>query len=86
MILVQFAVNIYIRPETACLVKEFEGTDESDERMHHEQYPKFQSDYKSDIIALVDAFEQLGNPFLERLKTVVSFWTWTSHHLCLQMW
>ena len=33
--------------------------------MHHEQYPKFQSDYKSDVIALVDAFEQLGNPFLE---------------------
>ena len=33
--------------------------------MHHEQYPKLQSDYKSDVIALVDAFEQLGNPFLE---------------------
>ena len=27
--------------------------------------PKFQSDDKSDVIALVDAFEQLGNPFLE---------------------
>ena len=33
--------------------------------MHHEQYPKFQSNYKSDVIALVAAFEQLGNPFLE---------------------
>lgn len=49
----------------ARLVREFEGTKESDERMHHEQYPKFQSDYKSDVIALVDAFEQLGNLFLE---------------------
>ena len=33
--------------------------------MHHEQYNKFQSDFKSDVIALMDAFEQLGNPFLE---------------------
>ena len=33
--------------------------------MHHEHYPKFQSDYKSDVIALVDAFEQLGNSFFE---------------------
>ena len=33
--------------------------------MHHEQYPNVQSDYKSDNIALVDAFEQLGNSFLE---------------------
>ena len=41
------------------------GTDASDGRMHHEQYPKFQSDYKSDVIASVDAFEQLGNRFFE---------------------
>ena len=33
--------------------------------MHHEQYSKFQSDYKSDVIALVGAFEQVGNPLLE---------------------
>ena len=33
--------------------------------MHHKKYPKLQSDYKSDVIALVDAFEQLGNHFLE---------------------
>ena len=33
--------------------------------MHPEQYPKFQSDYKSDVIALEDAFEQLGIPFLK---------------------
>ena len=33
--------------------------------MHHEQYPKFQSDFKANVNSLVDAFEQLGNPFLE---------------------
>ena len=54
-----------VRPEMARLVREFEGTDESDERMLHEQYSKFQSDYKSGVIALVNAFEQLGNPFFE---------------------
>ena len=54
-----------VRQELFRLVIEFEGTDESDERMHHEQYPKFQSDYHCDVIALVDEFEQLENPFLE---------------------
>ena len=54
-----------VRPELARLVREFEGTDKSDERMHRERYPNFQSDYKSDVIALLDAFEQLGSPFLE---------------------
>ena len=33
--------------------------------MHHEQYPKFQSDYHSDVIALLYEFEQLKNHFLE---------------------
>ena len=31
----------------------------SKELVYHEQYPEIQSDYKSDVIALVDAFEQL---------------------------
>ena len=54
-----------VRPEMAQLVKEFERNDEADEQMHHEQYPKFQSDFKTDVNSLVDAFEQLGNQFLE---------------------
>ena len=33
--------------------------------MHHEQYSKFQLDFKADVSSLVDAFDQLGNPFLE---------------------
>lgn len=35
-----------VHPELARLVREFEGAKESDERRHHEQYPKFQDDYK----------------------------------------
>ena len=54
-----------VRPEMARLVREFEGTQKADEKMHHEQYPKFQTDFKADVASLVDAFEQLGNPFLE---------------------
>ena len=54
-----------VRREIALLVRMFEETNELDERMHHEQYSKFQSDFKSDVITLVGAFEQLGNPFLE---------------------
>jgi len=56
-----------VHPEMARLVREYEGIKELEERMHHEQYAKFQSDYKSDVHvhAMVDAFEQLGNPFLE---------------------
>ena len=30
-----------VRPEMVRQVREFEGTYESDERVHHEQYPKF---------------------------------------------
>ena len=44
----------------ADIFREFEGIDWSDEWVHHGQHPKFQSDYKSDDIAFIDAFEQLG--------------------------
>ena len=55
-----------VRPEMARLVREFEGTEEAeDQTMHHEQYLKFQIDFQSDVVSLVDAIEQLGNPFLE---------------------
>ena len=32
---------------------------------HHEMYHKCQEDFRADILALVDAFEKLGNPWLE---------------------
>ena len=35
-----------VRPELARLIREMDGTSESDERMHHEQYTKFQTDFK----------------------------------------
>ncbi|KAL7395746.1 hypothetical protein ABVT39_022389 [Epinephelus coioides] len=54
-----------VRPELARLVREFKGSKESDEQRHHQQYPKFQDDYKTDVLALVDAFEDMGNPFME---------------------
>ena len=61
--------------ELARLVWEFEGTNKSDEWVHHEQYPEFLSDYKSGVIALVAAFDQFGKLFLWRQQ---SYWTWTS--------
>ena len=54
-----------VRPEMARLVREFEGSNEAYDQMHHEQYQKFQHDFHSDVNSLVDAFEQLGNPFQE---------------------
>ena len=47
------------------LAREYEGTDKSDERVHPEQYPLFQSDHKSGVIVLVGAFEKIENAFWE---------------------
>ena len=55
-----------VLPEMALLVKQFDCETNTDEKMHHEQYSKFQADYKFDVNCLVEAFEQLGNPFMER--------------------
>lgn len=41
-----------VRPEMARLVREFEGMKESDEQKHHEQYPKFQQDFKVSLYIL----------------------------------
>ena len=35
-----------IRPEMAQLIREYEGVTETEEQMHHEQYLKFQKDFK----------------------------------------
>ena len=55
-----------VRPEMAHLVKQFECETNTDEKMHHEQYFKFQADYKFHVNCIVELFEQLGNPFMER--------------------
>ena len=55
-------------PEMIRMVKEFEETSSttSDHDRHHEMYPKFQEDFKNNVLALVDAFEKLGNPWKEK--------------------
>ena len=56
-------------PELMRMVKEFEespnSADVEDDR-HHEMYSKFQNDFKLNVMALVDAFEKLGNPWKEK--------------------
>ena len=47
------------------MIKQFEnGASTSNNDRHHEMYPKFQ-DFRKDALALVDAFEKLGNPWIE---------------------
>ena len=53
------------RPEMARLVQELEGEQLSESLKHHEQFPQFQANFKSDVLAMIEAFEELGNPFLE---------------------
>ena len=48
------------------MIKQFEnGASTSNNDRHHEMYPKFQEDFRKDALALVDAFEKLGNPWIE---------------------
>ena len=60
-----------VRPEQVRLVRKIEGTDWSNEQMHHEQYPMFQNDYKFDFVALVDVFEELGNHFWKDIRELL---------------
>ena len=57
---VQFAMIRLFGHSWLALAKNLREQNKSDEWLHHEQYPKFHSNYKSDVIALVCAFE----PFL----------------------
>ncbi|ELT89202.1 hypothetical protein CAPTEDRAFT_223408 [Capitella teleta] len=52
------------RPEMARLIQEVEGSKDQSTR-HHEQYPQYQKKFKEDVLNLIQAFEDLGNPFLE---------------------
>ena len=51
------------RPEMARLIEELDGNEKLDTDKHHEQFPQFQIDYKSDVLEMAEAFEQLGNPY-----------------------
>ena len=52
-------------PELARIVKEFESDVDDEKDLHHEMYPKFQQNFRKDVLALVESFENLGNPWLE---------------------
>ena len=52
-------------PELSRLTQEFEQPTLNTNERHHEQYAKFQSTFKTDVQALVEALVDLGNPFLE---------------------
>lgn len=55
------------------MVKEFEksrtgGQVGGSDNRHHEMYPKFQEDFRRDVLLLVDAFEKLESGFLYELN------------------
>ena len=56
-------------PEISRLILEFENSFQSIEsqtsKRHHEQNPNTQKTFAKDVNALVDTFEEMGNPFLE---------------------
>lgn len=53
-------------PEIARMIKEFENLSPTCKRLtHHEQTPATQLTFKQDVVSVVCAFEELGNPFEE---------------------
>ena len=65
-------------PEVAYLLKQFESTlcngngDNSDNFTHHEQAPGKQKKFVQHVRALVAAFEDIGNPFLDTGNQLVA--------------
>ena len=79
----QFAMIRLFGQSWLALAKNLREQNKSGEWVHHEQYPKFQSNYKSDVIALVVAFE----PFLRTQQRATGLEPVTgSQSSCLQMW
>ena len=62
------SVNIASFPEMVQTVKNFEKASlpSSDNDKHHEMYPKFKDDFRKNVMALVEVFEKLGNPWKEK--------------------
>ena len=56
-------------PEIARIIQEFEQTSSNEvneeKRRHHEQVPSVQASFKKDVLSLVSAIEEMGNPFEE---------------------
>ena len=57
--------HLVVCPELSRLIQEFEQPTLSNDTRHHEQYSQFQITFRADVKELVDAFCNLGNPFLE---------------------
>ena len=56
-------------PEIARIIQEFEETPSKEvseeKRRHHEETPCVQAAFKKDVLSLVSAIEEMGNPFQE---------------------
>lgn len=63
-------------PEVSRVIAEFEEVfcdeDEHNSTKHHEEAPYFQSAFAKDVKSLVATLEELGNPFLECTKELVT--------------
>ena len=57
--------HLIVGPELSRLIQEFERQNVPNETKHHEQYHSFQKRFADDVLALIEAFQALGNPFLE---------------------
>ena len=57
--------HLIVGPELSCLAQKFEQLSLTTDGRRHEHYAKFQSTFKEDVLALVEAFNDLGNPLLE---------------------
>lgn len=67
--------NLMSLHQIARLVHEFEETlhpISSEQSNHHDQVPSFQAKFKSHVQHMVDTIAELGNPFLDNSKEVVS--------------
>ena len=56
-------------PEVSRVIQQFEETSckkvNEKKRRHHEQTPGVQASFKKDVLSLVSANEEMGNPFQE---------------------
>lgn len=62
-------------PQIARVVHEFEESvymTTSEQSKHHEQVPSFQTKFKTHVQSMVDMITELGNPFSDESKELVS--------------
>ena len=65
---VAFRKWLLARPEQGWLIEEFEKQfleSKDDDNFHHDEGNSTQTSFKSQVLSLVEAFEDMGNPFLD---------------------